>query len=501
MEPEIILGPPGTGKTTTLIGMVEDELSRGVLPDRVGYVTFTRRGAEEAMDRACKKFELSRDDLPHFRTLHSLCFRQLGMSRGDVMEGKRLQDFSRFAGVRITGRVSEDGNWSGYGLGDRVLFMENLSRIRQKPLREAYDADHDDLPWSEVERVAKALRLFKKTEGLRDFTDMLVEFVESGITVSLDTLFVDEAQDLSALQWEVVKQLAKGVKRFVVAGDDDQAIYRWAGADADHLIDMPGRVRVLGQSWRVPKNVQAVANDIISAVKHRRPKEWAARDSEGSVDRKYSFPDVDVGQGEVLIMARNTYILQEQVMPELRRQGIVYEYNGHPSVSNKTLEVIQDWEALRSGKEVFVSSVRHIYEFMASGIGYKRGFKLLPKMDDDRLITMSELQIEGGLLVDTIWHEALTRLNREEMEYITAARRRGEKLLQRPRVRVATIHASKGGEAEHVVLFKEMARRTWGEMIASNREDEARVWYVAVTRAKEKLTIVESNTRHECPWL
>ncbi len=51
------------------------------------------------------------------------------------------------------------------------------------------------------------------------------------------------------------------------------------------------------------------------------------------------------------------------------------------------------------------------------------------------------------------------------------------------------------------MVLKEMARRTYGEMTHSGGEDEARVWYVAVTRAKEHLSIVESNTKQECPWL
>ncbi len=440
--------------------------------------------------------------MPYFRTLHSLCFRTLGLRRGDVLEGKRLQEFAYYAGVRISGRFSEDGTWNGYDLGDRVLFMENLSRIRQVDLREAYDGDDDNLPWSEVLRVSKALAAYKKEKGLRDYTDMLSEFVRAGVDIGLEVLFVDEAQDLSALQWEVVRHLSRSCRRLVVAGDDDQAIYRWAGADADHLIDMEGDVRVLPQSWRVPPAIQAVANEVISNVKHRREKKWAPReDAEGAVSRHRSFMDVDCGSGEVLVLTRNTYILKEQVEPELRRQGIIYELNGHPSVKTAILQVIQDWESLRAGRTVTVAQVRKIYEYMTAGTGYKRGFKLMPGWEDEDELSLAELVERGGLLVGGIWHEALDRLPPDELSYIISARARGEKLLQRPRVRLSTIHGSKGGEADHVVVFKEMARRTYGEMTHGDGEDEARVWYVAVTRAREHLSIVESNTRQECPWL
>jgi superfamily I DNA/RNA helicase len=65
---------------------------------------------------------------------------------------------------------------------------------------------------------------------------------------------------------------------------------------------------------------------------------------------------------------------------------------------------------------------------------------------------------------------------------------------------VSTIHGAKGAESDHVVLMKEMVRRTYNEM-EKNPDDEARVQYVACTRAKEKLTIVESQTALACPWL
>ena len=70
----IVLGPPGTGKTTKLLNLVEQYMQSGVPPDRIGYFAFTRRAATEAIDRACAKFNLTKKELPYFRTLHSLAF-------------------------------------------------------------------------------------------------------------------------------------------------------------------------------------------------------------------------------------------------------------------------------------------------------------------------------------------------------------------------------------------------------------------------------------------
>jgi superfamily I DNA/RNA helicase len=485
-----------------MVSEVEKELARGTPPDRIGYVSFTRRAAQEAIDRACARFKLQKTDFPYFSTVHSLCFRQLGLKRGDVLEGVKMKDFARFAGVRISGRLSEDGTWAGYDDGDRILFMENLARIRGVPLRDAYDRfGDDDLPWAKVQVVTAALREFKRARGLMDFTDMLLEFVRSGIQVKLDFLGVDEAQDLSWAQWRVVDSVAQHSRRQVVAGDDDQAIYRWAGADADHLILMAGDVEVLGQSWRVPRSVQRVALGIVPHIGRRRDKPWVARaGGDGAVEQTPHVQNVDFGTGNVLVLTRNVYILTEQIEPWLRQQGIVYERNGRSSIPAGLLDVIQDWEALRGGAGRTASAVRRVFESMTAGRGYRRGFGRLPGREDDEIVSKDELLREGTLLTGQPWFDALDKLPKQDTEYVRAARARGEKITAKPRVTISTIHGSKGGEADHVVLLTEMAARTYREM-RSAPQDEARVWYVGATRAREKLTIVRSSTERRCPWL
>lgn len=503
MTPEIVLGPPGTGKTERLLGLVERELAAGVRPDRVGYFSFTRRAADEAATRACAKFRRERADFPYFRTLHSLCFRLLGLTSSDVMEGSRLQEFAEYAGIIITGRVSDDGTLTGHTPGDRALFVENLARMRGVSLRQQYDllTHYDDNPsWTEVSRVARALRDYKHASGLLDYTDMLLEFVVRAPLPRLETLYVDEAQDLSHAQWQVVRALASTCQRVTVAGDDDQAIYRWAGADVDYFVTMQGRAHVLRQSWRVPAAVQAVADAPLRAIRNRRAKEWRPRAARGEVGRVHEFWDADCGGEDVMVLARNDYVLREHVEPALRREGIIYEKNGHPSVRRAYLDAVVLWERLRAGKTVRADEARTVYGAMTSGAGVARGFKTLPGVSDDQEVTLAWLRERGGLLTDAIWHEALDRLPRGERVYMTAALRHGEKLLARPRVRISTIHGSKGGQAEHVVLMTEMAARSWREM-THNPEDEARVWYVGATRARERLTVVGTRTNRRCPWL
>ena len=71
----IILGPPGTGKTTTLLNLVDEFIQQGVRPKQIGYFSFTKKAATEAATRAADKFSLDlENDLDNFRTLHSYAF-------------------------------------------------------------------------------------------------------------------------------------------------------------------------------------------------------------------------------------------------------------------------------------------------------------------------------------------------------------------------------------------------------------------------------------------
>ena len=287
----------------------------------------------------------------------------------------------------------------------------------------------------------------------------------------------------------------------------DAGEVRVAGADVETFVTMPGRARVLGQSWRVPRSAQALCDRVIGSVHNRRPKEWRARDlspemaakgytADGRVSRVNSVFEIDAhADQDLLILGRNAYILKP-VLAWLRREGAIYEWRGHSSVSRPALEAVTAWEALRSGKEVSIDEARAAYVYLTSGTGVKRGFKQLSNFGPDDTVSMNDLVQRGGLLRSDIWHEALERIPDEERVYMLRARKRGESLRKTPRVRVSTMHGAKGGQGEHVVILRDMASRTYEEMDRTP-EDEHRVWYVALSRVREHLTIVAPRTRQQ----
>lgn len=194
-----------------------------------------------------------------------------------------------------------------------------------------------------------------------------------------------------------------------------------------------------------------------------------------------------------MLLARNQYLLTA-AMSSMRSAGVLFTHHGHPSVSQRFLDAIVAWETLRRGDAVSVASARKALEFIQSGTGIKRGNKKLAGYQDEDMVTMQSLREREGLITDKIWHESMERIPMPDRLYMVRCRRNGERFSVPPRVRVDTIHASKGGEAERVVLMTDMAPRTWSESREAP-DDEARVFYVGATRAREELCVISPSLK------
>jgi DNA helicase-2/ATP-dependent DNA helicase PcrA len=490
---QIILGPPGTGKTSTLLGLLEEELARGTEPERIGFFTFTKQAAKEGKTRAMARFEVSQRDLRYFRTLHSLCFLQLGLSKESVLGTRDLRELNDKLNLRLSGSLSsDDGHISGISKDDRLLFIENLSRMRQVPLQTQWQEVDDVVGWFELERFARGLKLFKNDRLLIDYTDMLQVFLDRGAAPKLDVMFVDEAQDLSPLQWAVVRKLCENADRIYIAGDDDQAIYRWAGADVEYLIRNAKDAMILKQSFRIPSSVHEVATRCINQIGSRVHKTWLPRNHPGLVRWEASYESINMEEGDWLVLARTNYLL-EGLEEHCRSEGWFFQNKQRPSISEKKVRAVRSWEQLRSGSPIPISELVNVLNYIKVRVP-----KSVEILDFDSYISFEEARNHLPSLTNSYWYDIFDGLSVKERSYIRAMLRRGEKITKNPRIRLSTIHAAKGGEATNVILLTDISTRIYNSY-QENPDDESRVFYVGLTRAKENLYLIEPQTQKYYP--
>lgn len=467
---------------------MEQELAQGVPSRNVGYFSFTRKAANEAKERAQAKFtNLNADlDFPWFRTLHSLAYRCLGVGNKDLMSPEQYLEFAKSAGLELS---VEKGEEDYIVHADHPVLNEiNIARIRGQDLRAYYNQSNMEIEWYHLEYVERCYRQYKQSNGLMDFTDLLERLSEDPKRLPrLEVLIIDEAQDLSRLQWDLVQHLVERSNRVYVAGDDDQAIYNWAGADVQSFLALPGEVKVLDQSYRVPAKVHDLANKVVRRIRKRQSKSWNPRQEQGSVQYYNDHTDVDITQGEWLILATTNYMLNG-LYDWIKSQGLLFERNGRKSIQESILSAVLGWETLRKGKEIPFTVVKQIYKYLGSDY-IARGHKTLSKADPDALYTLESLTKDHGLLTKKIWHEALTKIGEDKREYIIALLRRKTGLRSEAQIKLSTIHGAKGGEADNVLLLTDLSGR-FARMYDTEPDALHRLHYVAMTRTRKSLHIV-----------
>ena len=153
----------------------------------------------------------------------------------------------------------------------------------------------------------------------------------------------------------------------------------------------------------------------------------------------------------------------------------------------------QAWVRLRQGETVSKDEVLAAYSLIPTGNGLDRGAKtMLENAEIEGGLDLDDLQINFGLSDVKGWKDQLTRLTKDEVQYLTLVEQ-NEHLDHKPRIRISTIHGAKGLEADNVVLLTDLSRAS-ANAWSRGKEEEIRVLYVALTRARKRLFVVNPRT-------
>jgi len=497
----LVFGPPGCGKTHFLLGKVEEALARGVRPSRIVFVGFTRKAIREAIERACSKFGLTEKDFPHFKTLHAMAFHALGLSRSDILSAEDLSVIGGDLGLDLTGKAVDLGDGTFVtapdGDGSRYIFHYDRARYRGVSLEKEYnDAGDYDLHFPLLQKTATVLENYKQASIKFDFVDLIQSYIDQIEPPESDLMIVDEAQDINHLQWQMVHKLAEHSSEVYIAGDDDQAIYGFSGAEVKEFLSISDRKILLDQSYRLPKKVLEVANSISRQIRVREPKEFKPRDEEGLFQWHMSLDSIPLDNGQDWTFMTRVNAFMYEFARRLREEGYIYSVKGESSINQKKAQAILSWRKLQSGGKLYLREVKDLYEQISKrgeDASLKHGAtKLLEAADPEGQYSYEDL-LDFGLKAPKD-RDAMdvAQLSEKDKLYFASVERKGMNLLDPPKIKLSTFHAMKGGEDENVVVYLGTTRAC----AEGNQDDEHRAFYVGVTRAKKALHLLDSGKRY-----
>jgi superfamily I DNA/RNA helicase len=180
---------------------------------------------------------------------------------------------------------------------------------RDITIREEYDRNEHNRKeikrFSILKNIDDNLKEYKRVKEKLDFNDMINQLIDKEDLPRFKVIFIDEAQDLSPLQWKLFDKLKEYADDIYLAGDDDQAIFAWAGADVNRFINEPAKETVLKYSKRISRAVQEQSMvPLTNIIGQRKLKQYYPRDYEGISERINNLDQVDLTKGKWLIQTR-----------------------------------------------------------------------------------------------------------------------------------------------------------------------------------------------------
>ena len=453
-----LYGPPGSGKSRQLTKLFISS-SQQAGPQAVAAVTFTRTAAEELRQRVGAALGLQpnprrlRAQIPWVGTIHSLCYKLLGLNQERVVSTKKLRDWASNVGFTMQ-KYQDEPLWNdeidtaypseSVQRGAEVDLMRlalGMSRHRMIPLEEVWELLPGELTetigFGTIERMIREYTTWKQDESLYDFEDMLEQGREMPLPVKV--LLCDEVQDNSPLLWSVIDRWKEHTQLAVMAGDPYQAIYLFAGADPDLFRNQPGQWKTIGDCHRFDDATAQYAKNLLV-------REFDADELLGT----WHGVGGEKRDGTAFVLAR-THTLVATMENHLREQGVPYtKLRGKGPIERLAGRVYAGLAQLRDPNATLpVELLQDLVSEATLTGAQRRNLGLKVRKSGLALVDREDVEQIFGAPLDAIMVEWL-----EDGEYFRAVEQRFglPAFTSQPVIATGTIHAAKGREADRVVL-------------------------------------------------
>ena len=549
----LLLAVPGSGKTTTLVARLGYMIYvKGVGPEHILTVTYTNAATRDMKARFEKYFGGEYSDAVTFKTINSLCNEIIGyytyITGGSSFE--LIED--NLPAIREI-YISQTGNWPDEAdlreIQQQITYIKNM--LLDKKQIKAITVTEDRIS---IENIYEQYCSRLSENRLMDFDDQMVfafrilrknSRVREYFKNRYRYLLVDEAQDTSKIQHYIIQMLAHGRNQLFMAGDEDQSIYGFRAAYPRALMEFEktykgGQVMLLETDYRSDGYIVKAAARFIKHNQSRHEKKMLSAKPETKPVTIDSMEKRQQQYGRVINYLRSIYsgrqtailyINNDSALPylyRLKKEGIPYNCKGMETTffTGRTVRYITDLIKLSydmGNTELFMSTYSktgcyitkktaetavNMYENGRSREGIWNCLELLVKEGSRsrdikaaasyiRKLKTIEFLIAGKRSIDTEKMYILKCLAAEDMsaeEFLNMLEELKYDIENKAPdygadVILSTIHSAKGLEYDNVIIADAIDGILPGA--EADTEEERRLFYVGMTRARESMMILK----------